>query len=169
MVISDDLSVVRFSLTSCESALLSMVLSSFAASKTRWAEPANEGPRRVAWASVCHQQTFVAMSYHFQRCRSTAIEVALRMALRKFRTDHGDMEGTGLYVAGLAEDFAAAKAPHTSLKQHRHTALCCRSTAVEVALRMAMRKVRPDQGNVDGARLHGTWRAWLKSTSWQGV
>ena len=42
---------------------------------------------------------------HHLPCRSTAIEVALRMAMRKFRADHGDAEGTGLHVVGLAEGY----------------------------------------------------------------
>ena len=38
-------------------------------------------------------------------CRSTAVEVALKMALRKFRRDQGDVEGTRLQVVGLAEGY----------------------------------------------------------------
>ena len=33
------------------------------------------------------------------------MEVAIKMALRKFRTDHGDVEGTRLQVVGVAEGY----------------------------------------------------------------
>ena len=37
--------------------------------------------------------------------RSTAVEVGLKMALRKFRADNGDVAGTALEVVGLQNGY----------------------------------------------------------------